>query len=51
MIPLKDENPTKHFPFLTITLIGANIFIFIYGLGMPMELPYFYNQYGLIPPS
>ncbi len=49
MIPLKDENPTKHFPFLTITLIGANIFIFIYGLGMPMELPYFYNQYGLIP--
>ena len=30
MIPLKDENPSRTFPFFTITLIVANILIYIY---------------------
>ncbi len=30
MIPLKDINPTKRFPIVTVLLIAANVLIFIY---------------------
>lgn len=50
MIPLKDDNPTRSFPLVTILLIAANCLIFFY----QMTLPYrdgqmFIYQYGLIP--
>jgi membrane associated rhomboid family serine protease len=32
MIPLKDERPTENFPYITISLIVANVAIFIYQL-------------------
>ncbi|MEE9259412.1 MAG: rhomboid family intramembrane serine protease [Nitrospinaceae bacterium] len=49
MIPFHDENPTKTFPILTILLISSNIFIFFWGLGLPMDPMEFYYSYGLVP--
>jgi len=30
MIPLKDINPTKNFPFVNVMLISANVLVFLY---------------------
>ena len=30
MLPLKDYNPTKHFPYMTVLLIAANIFVYLF---------------------
>ncbi len=35
MIPLRDENPTKRFPFVTVLLIVANVAVFAYELWLP----------------
>jgi len=35
MIPLKDINPTRHFPFVNILLIVANVLVFFYQLTLP----------------
>lgn len=48
-IPLKDENPTKKFPFVTLSLIIANIFIFLYQSFSPHGLSYYIKQMSLIP--
>lgn len=37
MIPLKDDNPTQTFPFITIGLIALNIVIYIYELSLSPE--------------
>ncbi len=34
MIPLRDENPTKRFPFVTVSLIAANVLAFFYELSL-----------------
>lgn len=50
MIPLKDDNPTKTFPFFTILLILINTGVFIYEMSLGMEGGrVFINQMGLIP--
>ncbi len=50
MIPLKDDNPTRTFPFITITIIALNILVYIYQLTMPAEeLEDFLFKYGAIP--
>ncbi len=36
MIPLKDYNPTRHFPYITVLLIAANIFVFFF-VQRPLE--------------
>jgi membrane associated rhomboid family serine protease len=33
-IPLKDLNPSRTYPFVNITLILANVVMFLYGLGL-----------------
>src|SRR5260370_17294551 len=38
-IPLKDLNPSRTYPFVNITLILANIAIFIYSIGLEATLP------------
>jgi membrane associated rhomboid family serine protease len=38
-IPLKDLNPSRTYPFINITLILANIAVFIYELGLEATLP------------
>jgi len=49
MIPFKDDNPTRTFPFITIAFIVLNIFIFFLQFTSttdPTDLVYFY---GAIP--
>ena len=38
-IPLKDLNPSRSYPFVNITLILANIVVFLYGLGLEATMP------------
>ncbi len=38
-IPLKDLNPSRTYPFVNITLILANIVVFIYEIGLEATLP------------
>ena len=51
MIPLKDENPTYHKSFATFTIIGLNVFtwIFVQGVGINPYLTISLCKYGLIP--
>jgi membrane associated rhomboid family serine protease len=35
MIPLKDDNPTRSFPFINVVLILANIAVFVYQVSLP----------------
>lgn len=62
MIPLKDDNPTKTFPFVTIAIISVNIAVYIYmltlgekgetlfvlrGGAIPYEITHFVDIYPL----
>ncbi len=38
-IPLKDLNPSRTYPFVNITLILANIAVFLYEVGLEATLP------------
>ena len=49
MIPLKDENPTWTFPFVTLTLIGANGAVFIGQLLSAKGFDYVVAQMALRP--
>ncbi|MDO8283255.1 MAG: rhomboid family intramembrane serine protease [Thermodesulfovibrionia bacterium] len=52
MIPYKDDNPTSTFPFVTIMLIVANIYIFFYTIthmSNPEEYKNIVYSYGAIP--
>lgn len=49
MIPLRDENPSKRFPFVTIILIVANFILFFYEISLGKGLEPFIQTYGVIP--
>lgn len=49
MIPFRDDNPTRHFPFLTIMLIAANIVVFFLQLSLPSDPMKVAFSYGAIP--
>jgi len=57
MIPLKDDNPTRTFPFVTVGLIAANVLAFLYQLslqatddpGALKAAQAFVFEFGLIP--
>lgn len=49
MIPYKDDNPTRTFPFVTIGIIALNILVFIWELMFPMEVERIAFYYGAIP--
>src|SRR5258708_28516362 len=54
-IPLKDLNPSRTYPFVNITLILANIAVFIYSIGLeaalpPPALPSLPLSYSPLPP-
>jgi len=49
MIPFKDDNPTRHFPIVTIALITANLAVFILQLLSPYESQRIAYAYGAIP--
>ena len=50
MIPLKDDNPTRTFPFVTIIIITVNTFIYVYQLTLgPRAEELFVLRAGAIP--
>ncbi len=48
-IPLRDENPTRRFPIVTVALIALNILIFFYQVFSPQGLEYHVLRMGAIP--
>jgi len=49
VIPFKDDNPTRRFPFLTIALIFANTLIFLFQIFYPGDSRNIVYSYGAIP--
>lgn len=49
MIPLKDENPTKTFPFFTVSIIIINIAVFLYELSLQDNLASAIKYFGATP--
>lgn len=49
MIPLKDENPKKHLPFINLIFIAANIVVFYYQPSLQNQTIEFFNYFGVIP--
>jgi membrane associated rhomboid family serine protease len=49
MIPLKDRNPRRRFPFITILLIVVNILVFVYQLSLGTRLELFFDHFSVIP--
>jgi len=49
MIPLRDENPTRTFPFVTIALIVLNGLVFVFELSLGPQVKEAIHRYGVIP--
>jgi len=49
MIPYKDVNPTRTFPFVTVLFIGINLAVFLYELMYPYGMDRLVLNYGAIP--
>ncbi len=49
MIPYKDDNPTRTFPFITISIIVANVLVFLYEVMAPAGMEKLTYSYGTIP--
>jgi len=49
MIPLRDRNPSGVFPVVTLTLILANVFVFLFEVQLGPSLVPFLKHYALIP--
>ena len=50
MIPIKDENPTRHAPILTVSILCANVGVFLYAASLGHTgFEAFTMQFGLIP--
>jgi len=49
MIPLKDDNPTRTFPFVNYTLIVACVLVFLWEASLGAHMQAAVLSYGLIP--
>lgn len=49
MIPYKDDNPTAHFPVITILLIVVNTLVFLYQISSNTDSRAIVYSYGVIP--
>ena len=50
MIPLRDENPTRSVPWVTLALIAANVSVFIYEITLGTEgLNAFWTTWSIVP--
>jgi len=49
MIPIKDDNPTYSFPFVTILLILVNIAVYVYQITLGQEAQAFVYRLGAVP--
>jgi len=48
-IPLKDQNPTSRFPYVTVFFISLNVLVFLYQFFSPHGIQYFVLKMGIIP--
>jgi len=52
LIPLKDNNPSRSYPVVNITLLFANVVVFLYQLALPpMTRSYSYCPTPPSPPA
>lgn len=51
MIPYKDDNPTRHYPVITIALIAANLVVFVFQFLLPSDAQRLAYAYGAVPLS
>ncbi|MBU1637480.1 rhomboid family intramembrane serine protease [bacterium] len=50
MIPIRDENPTRRTPFVTVSFILANCLVFFYQISLPPSVhAAFILQFGAVP--
>lgn len=50
MIPIRDENPTQRFPWVTVLLIVCNVGVFAYEISLdPTALEAFILRWGFLP--
>lgn len=49
MFPLKDVNPSRTFPLMTMSIIAANVAVFIHQIGLGNEAQAFVFTYGATP--
>ena len=49
MIPLRDRNPSGVFPIVTLTLIAANVLVFLYEVQLGPSVVSFLKRYALVP--
>lgn len=50
MLPLRDENPTRRFPVVNLTLIAINVLVFIYELTLSSgQLEAFFLRWAVVP--
>ena len=49
MLPLRDVNPTRQFPIMTVILIAINVLVFIYELILGPQLEGFVQSWAIIP--
>lgn len=49
MLPIRDDNPTRTFPLITLTLITINFIVFFYELSLGSGLDRFIRTYGATP--
>ncbi|GBE05373.1 MAG TPA: rhomboid family intramembrane serine protease [Nitrospirae bacterium] len=49
MIPYKDDNPTRTFPYVTIGLIAVNTMVFIWQVSIPSDPERIAFAYGAVP--
>jgi len=49
MIPLKDDNKSEIFPFVTILIIAINSIVFMWEAFSPLDIPTIAQLYGAVP--
>lgn len=49
MIPLRDTIQSRHYPVVTISLIGINVFLFFIQMSQGTDFQSFVYTYGLVP--
>lgn len=49
MIPIRDTNPSRSFPIMTISLIIINVIIFLFEVSAGRNLEVLFSQFALIP--
>jgi membrane associated rhomboid family serine protease len=48
-IPLRDENPTRRFPVITVLLVALNIGVFLFQALSPQGLAHYVQRMGVVP--